>query len=86
MKRKKLLYEKICSIENLKLADSIARKGKSNQPSIINHDKNKEENIKNLRELLLTKKFKTSEYNLMVLIICVIACSFKSRFKTAEED
>ena len=62
MKRKKLLYEKICSIENLKLADEIARKGKSNQPSIINHDKNKEENIKNLRELLITKKFKTSEY------------------------
>ena len=38
MKRIGNLYAKICSIENLKLADEIARKGKTKQKSIIAHD------------------------------------------------
>ena len=42
MKRINNLYEKICSVENLKLADLIARKGKTKQPGVVEHDKNKE--------------------------------------------
>jgi len=62
MKRKGNLYHQICSIENLKLADKIARKGKLKQPGIIFHDKNRERNIRLLHEMLLNKTYKTSEY------------------------
>jgi len=62
MKRHSNLYEKICSIENLNIADSIARKGKKNQPGIIAHDKNREKNITVLHESLINKTYKTSEY------------------------
>ena len=62
MKRIGNLYERICSIDNLKLADSIARKGKLNQPGIIKHDKNRESNIIALRESLINKIYITSEY------------------------
>jgi hypothetical protein len=48
MKRKGNLYEKIISIENLKLADIKARKGKRMQKSVMRHDKNRDENILNL--------------------------------------
>ena len=62
MKRINNLYERIYSIENLQLADSIARKGKSKQPGVILHDKNKEQNILKLHEVLKNKTYKTSEY------------------------
>lgn len=62
MKRHSNLYEKICSIENLNIADSIARKGKKNQPGIIAYDKNREKNIAALHESLINKTYKTSEY------------------------
>lgn len=62
MKRKNNLYEKIYSIENLQKADSIARKGKLNQPGVIKHDKNREDNILKLHEMLKAKTYKTSEY------------------------
>lgn len=62
MKRTGNLYQSICSIENLILADSIARKGKSKQPGVISHDKNRESNILKLHEMLLNRTYKTSEY------------------------
>lgn len=62
MKRIGNLYERICSIENLMLADSIARKGKLTQPGVISHDKNREENIRVLHEALINKTYCTSEY------------------------
>ena len=62
MKRINNLYERIYSIENLQIADSIARKGKSKQPGVILHDKNKEENILKLHEVLKNKTYKTSRY------------------------
>jgi retron-type reverse transcriptase len=64
MKRINNLYDKICSIENLRLADSIARKGKLNKPDIIEHDKNKEKNIQDLHEELKAKTYITSEYTI----------------------
>ena len=62
MKRIGNLYEKIYSIENLQLADEIARKGKSKQPGVIGHDRTREANIQKLHEMLKEKTYKTSEY------------------------
>lgn len=62
MKREGNLYQSICSIENLELADTIARKGKAKQEGVIEHDKNRRENIIKLHEMLINKTYKTSEY------------------------
>src|SRR5512138_2152017 len=62
MKRVSNLYERIYSIENLKLADSIARRGKSKQPGVIKHIKNEEVNIMRLHDILKNKEYHTSEY------------------------
>ena len=56
------LFEKICSIENLHLADAKARKGKSAQYGVRLHDKNKEVNILMLHAMLKNKTYKTSAY------------------------
>jgi RNA-directed DNA polymerase len=62
MKRTNNLYQQICSIDNLRLADSIARKGKALQPGVIEHDKNRENNILMLHQALVNKTYKTSVY------------------------
>lgn len=56
------LYERICSLENLQLADKMARKGKKSQPSVRLHDRNSEANIIDLREMLVNKTYRTSPY------------------------
>lgn len=62
MKRIGNLYEQIISIENLQLADAKARKGKLRSYGVIQHDKNSEDNIVNLHNLLKDHQFKTSKY------------------------
>lgn len=62
MKRKNNLYQRICSVENLQLADSIARKGKQNQPGVVKFDQHPTENILQLHKMLVEKTYKTSEY------------------------
>lgn len=62
MKRSNNLFEKVYCIENLELADSIARKGKSKQPGVISHDKNREQNIQRLHEMIRDKTYRTSAY------------------------
>jgi retron-type reverse transcriptase len=62
MRRINNLYQRICSIENLQLADSIARKGKLKQPGVIEHDRNREANILALQKMLVEKTYRTSEY------------------------
>ena len=62
MKRIGSLYERICSLENLKQADINARKGKQKSYGVILHDKNRDENIINLHKSLINKEFKTSKY------------------------
>jgi retron-type reverse transcriptase len=62
MKRINNLYEKIYSVDNLQLADDIARKGKLKQPGVLHHDKNRDENILILHEMLKNRTYKTSEY------------------------
>jgi len=62
MKRINNLYKSIYSIENLQVADSIARKGKLKQPGVIAHDQNRDGNIQKLHEMLINKTYRTSEY------------------------
>jgi len=50
-------------MDNLRLADQIARKGKRNQRSVQLHDLNQETNLFQLHEMLLNKTFRTSEYS-----------------------
>ncbi|MDM1093401.1 RNA-directed DNA polymerase [Myroides odoratimimus] len=64
MKRIGNLFETIVSIENLKIADSKAQKGKTKQYGVQLHNKNKEANILELHEMLKTKKYKTSPYSI----------------------
>jgi len=63
MKRLGNLYNNIISIENLRLADQKARKGKGSQYGVQLFDKNPESNLLLLHEMLLNKTFSTSEYS-----------------------
>ena len=67
MKRIGNLYNKIISIENLRLADKKARKGKENTYGVKIFDKHKEENLQKLHEQLKNKTFKTSQYNVFTI-------------------
>lgn len=68
MKRIGNLFEKIVSIENLKLADKKARKGKLKSYGIKLHDRNQENNILNLHGSLKSGNFKTSKYHIFTII------------------
>lgn len=67
MKRIGNLYQKIISVENLREADEKARKGKIKTYGVKVHDKNREANIQSLHEVLLTKTFKTSAYDIFTI-------------------
>lgn len=67
MKRYNNLFEKIITIENLIVAEKNARKHKSKTKAVKNFDKNKEDNIIKLHNLLKSKKFKTSEYKIFTI-------------------
>lgn len=67
MKRISNLYDKIISIENLRLADVKARRGKLKSYGVQAHDKKREENIQALHEALLTKTFRTSPYDVFTV-------------------
>jgi RNA-directed DNA polymerase len=62
MKRLKDLYQQIYSIDNLNLADAIARVGKSSQHGVIIHARNADANIQVLHDSLKSKTYKTSPY------------------------
>lgn len=67
MKRVNNLYNQICSIENLMLADKKARKGKSMQYGVISHDKRRGCNILTLHNTLMDHRYQTSAYNKFTL-------------------
>lgn len=67
MKRVNNLFQQICSIENLQAADLIARKGKAKQYGVILHDRNREENIQLLHEVLVNKTYNTSAYSTFII-------------------
>ena len=64
MKRIGNLYETVYGIENLILADDIARKGKLRSHGVRVHDRNRMENLQKLHEELKSQTFKTSEYSI----------------------
>jgi retron-type reverse transcriptase len=63
MKRIGNLYEKIIDIDNLRLADEKARRGKLKSYGVKAHDKNRDANILKLHEMLKNKTFHTSKYH-----------------------
>lgn len=67
MKRIGHLYDKIISIENLQRADEKARCGKTHTYGVRVHDKNREANILALHEALLTKTYRTSNYDIFTV-------------------
>jgi len=62
MKRIGNIYEQICSLDNLRLADQKARKGKLDQYGVRMHDRAREANIILLHEMLKNKTYTTSAY------------------------
>lgn len=67
MKRIGYLYEKVCSFDNLLLADKKASRGKSRQYGVIEWNKNKLENLISLRKELINKSYKTSNYHIFTI-------------------
>ncbi len=62
MKRRGNIYNQVCSIENLIIADAKARKGKGDQYGVKAHDRQRGCNLLMLHEMLVTKTYKTGEY------------------------
>lgn len=67
MRRHGNLYEKITSIENIRLAYAKTRKGKTWQRQVKTFDLNVEENLKRIQQLLINKTFKTSAYHTKIV-------------------
>jgi len=67
MKREGYLFNKICSIDNLILAERKARRGKSKQSGVKEFDLDSENKLIHLHHLLINKEFITSEYNIFSL-------------------
>lgn len=67
MKRKGNLYHEITSIENLRLADQKARKGKKQTYGVQLFDQNPEGNFMILQELLINRGYQTSEYDIFTV-------------------
>lgn len=62
MKRSGNLFDKITEMDNIRLADAIARKGKLKQPGVIAHDLRQEENLAEIQSMLLNNTYCTSPY------------------------
>ncbi len=62
MKRYDILFDQICSIDNLRLADQKARIGKKRNRGVQLFDRDPEGNLQRLRSLLLSGNYHTSRY------------------------
>lgn len=67
MKRYGNLYDKIISLDNLRLADERARHRKTHTYGVRVHDRNREENLKQLHETLKAGTYHTSEYSTFII-------------------
>lgn len=67
MKRRGNLYEQITSLSNLQQADIKAQKGKMKTHGVILHNKNKEGNLLVLQDLLVSKQYRTSPYDIFTI-------------------
>lgn len=63
MKRQGNLFGHICSLENLRTAAAIARRGKEHQYGVSVFDRNPEVLLTELRDMLWYKEYTTSEYS-----------------------
>lgn len=68
MKRIGDLYDRIISLENLRMADQSAMKGKRRSYGVIRHLANQEENLLKLHESLKNQQFKTSTYDVFDIV------------------
>lgn len=64
MKRICNIYDRVTSLRNLYLADEKAQKGKSGQYGVMLHNANKAGNLLILQDLLESKTYKTSTYDI----------------------
>lgn len=67
MKRYGNLYDKVISLDNLQLADTKARKGKTRQRGVKIFDRDREGNLQRLHEILKAEKFETSKYTVFTI-------------------
>ena len=67
MKRIDNLYEQIIDMKNLERADRKARRGKLQSYGVRLHDQNRKANLEALYDALLTKTYKTSEYEVFTI-------------------
>ena len=67
MKRIGNLFDRVIDVENLRLADEKARKGKLRSYGVKVHDKNREANLIALHESLKNGTFKTSKYHIFTI-------------------
>lgn len=58
MKRYKNLYKQLCTSKSLEIAYQKARKGKSSKQSVIEFDKNVQENLEQLQKELVEMSYK----------------------------
>lgn len=66
MKRYGNLYDKICNIENIKLAHKNARKGKTHYKEVKEVDANIDYYCELIREMLVTETFVNSPYEVFI--------------------
>lgn len=67
MKRIGNLFEQITSLQNLQEADRKAQVGKSNQYGVLLHNKNREANLLVLKDMLQSRTYKTSTYDIFTI-------------------
>jgi retron-type reverse transcriptase len=67
VKRLNNLYEQITSLANLQEADRKAQQGKANQYGVIKHNQNREANLLVLQDLLQSKTYRTSTYDVFTV-------------------
>lgn len=67
MKRHGNLYDKVISLDNLREADEIARKGKLRSYGVKVHDKHREANLQTLHEQLKAGTYKPSDYTTFII-------------------
>lgn len=72
MKRYSGLHDKLCTIENIEVADDNARKNKNKKYGINKHDKNRQYENEDLVDKLFNLKYKTSKYSLYKIYVRII--------------
>lgn len=64
MKRIGNIYHQVTCLKNLQEADHKAQKGKLNTHGVMLHNRNKESNLLILQDMLISKTYKTSNYDI----------------------